>query len=96
VILETPNPTNVVVGSSSFYLDPTHRNPVHPLFLQFLLEARGFVDVELRYLHPSREAGFSLPDDDEPQRRRLVDHLNWAFFGPLDYAVIGRKAKPAP
>src|SRR5438552_2541276 len=26
---ETPNPENLVVGACSFYLDPTHRNPIH-------------------------------------------------------------------
>lgn len=28
LILETPNPENIVVGTSSFYLDPTHRKSV--------------------------------------------------------------------
>lgn len=95
LIFETPNPTNIVVGTSAFYLDPTHRNPLHPELLRFLVEARGFVDVEVRYLHASRDSAFALPDDDAPQLRRVVEHLNWAFFGPLDFAVIGRKAKPA-
>ena len=33
LIFETPNPTNVNVGASSFYLDPTHLKPLHPQFL---------------------------------------------------------------
>ena len=89
LLFETPNPTNLVVGASSFYIDPTHRNPVHPLFLEFLLDARGFTDVEIRYLHPSTDPGFPLPSD--PEGRALLDRLNHAFFGPQDYAAIGRK-----
>ncbi|MDX5935070.1 methyltransferase domain-containing protein [Acidithiobacillus thiooxidans] len=41
LILETPNAENLVVGSSSFYLDPTHQRPLLPLLLSFLTPARG-------------------------------------------------------
>lgn len=96
LILETPNPTNVVVGSAAFYLDPTHLKPLHPQFLSFLVQSRGFVDVELRYLNPSPEPAFVVPPMPDEQQTaamtRIVDYLNWAFFGPQDYAVIGRKA----
>lgn len=100
LILETPNPTNVVVGASSFYLDPTHIKPVHPNFLQFLAHSSGFVDAEIRYLHPV--AGDVLEPEDlashatDPHRARaLVDRINWALTGPMDYAVVARKARPA-
>ena len=89
LVFETPNPTNLVVGASTFYLDPTHRNPIHPAFLQFLVESRGFVDVEVRDLHPSTDPHFPLPDD--PAARQPVEQLNRALFGPQDYAVVGRK-----
>src|SRR5438270_343885 len=36
VIFETPNPKNVLVGASHFYIDPTHRNPVHPQTIHYL------------------------------------------------------------
>jgi len=32
-IFETPNPENVVVGATNFWLDPTHERPLHPLAL---------------------------------------------------------------
>lgn len=95
LLFETPNPTNVIVGSSAFYLDPTHRNPLHPEFLRFLVTARGFVDVELRYLHPAADIPLPSPDDEAVRSaslEKLIDHLKWSFFGPLDYAVLGRKA----
>lgn len=100
VILETPNPTNIVVGSAAFYLDPTHLKPLHPQFLEFLVRARGFVDVELRYLNPFPEPPFVvplMPDEGQTQAmQRIVDQLNWALHGPQDFAVIGRKAAPSP
>lgn len=98
LIMETPNPSNLNVGASSFYLDPTHIKPVHPQFLQFLVVQRGFADAEVRYLHS--EAGVRLRPEDlvdhdvEPERaQRLVDQINWALSGPLDYAVIAHKAR---
>ena len=42
LILETPNPENLIVGTLSFYLDPTHRRPIPPQLLTFLAEHTGF------------------------------------------------------
>lgn len=96
IIFETPNPTNVAVGAGSFYLDPTHIKPLHPQLLEFLVGSRGFVDVEVRFLNPSPEPCFVTPalsDEVSTQAlKRVIDHLNWAFFGPQDFAVIGTKA----
>ena len=36
LILETPNPENISVGSMNFYLDPTHKKPLPPKLLGFL------------------------------------------------------------
>jgi SAM-dependent methyltransferase len=84
-IFETPNPTNLQVGASTFYIDPTHRNPVHPLTLHYLAEARGLVQVETLMLHPfPKEA--RLPEDTAEARL-----LNESLFGPQDYAVLGRR-----
>lgn len=41
LIFETPNPENLIVGTSSFYLDPTHTKPIPPLMLSFLPEFVG-------------------------------------------------------
>ncbi len=99
VIFETPNPTNLIVGAATFYLDPTHRNPLHPRLTEFLLTSRGFVDVDVRFMHPPAGLRYELPDVDgldEAEVRRLVDELNWALHGPMDYAVVGYKAPGAP
>ena len=46
LILETPNPENIAVGTNSFYLDPTHVRPLPPLLLSFLAEYHGFCRVK--------------------------------------------------
>ena len=86
-IFETPNPKNVLVGSSNFYIDPTHRNPVHPLTLRHLMEARGLVGLETMMLHPLPPEA-RVPDADSELARRFNEY----FYGPQDYAVVGRRA----
>jgi SAM-dependent methyltransferase len=99
LVFETPNPTNVIVGAASFYLDPTHLKPLHPQFLEFLVRSRGFAEVEGRYLNPAGIPGLALADLDpaaDPARnQQLVDHLNWALTGPLDFGIVARKALEA-
>lgn len=84
-IFETPNPENIVVGSNYFYLDPTHRHPLPTELMEFLFKDRGFENVELLMLHPwesGRVAG----------EGQLAERFNAYFYGPMDYAVVGRKA----
>ncbi len=97
LILETPNPTNVTVGASSFYLDPTHLKPLHPQFLEFLVTARGFVTVEVRYLHAEGGAHTQAEHfGGGAAGQQLADAVNWALFGPLDYAVVAHKLAAEP
>jgi 2-polyprenyl-3-methyl-5-hydroxy-6-metoxy-1,4-benzoquinol methylase len=81
IILETPNPENLIVGACNFYLDPSHRNPIPPPTAQFILENRGFTPVEIRRIHPMNE-------------NHHLDNafLNSLLLGCQDYAVIGWKA----
>lgn len=84
VILETPNPENILVGACNFYLDPTHRNPIPSQTMQFLLESRGFCRVEILKSYEMSSA--ILKGDDE-----VAKFVNHYFFGPLDYGVLARK-----
>jgi SAM-dependent methyltransferase len=85
VIFETPNPGNVLVGSRQFYLDPTHRNPIPGETAAMIAEARGFVRVSIKELHPM---GVSFAARDAV----LAEQLDRLFHGPQDYALIARKA----
>lgn len=97
LIMETPNPTNLVVGAANFYLDPTHIKPLHSEFLHFLALQRGFVEAEVRFLHPEDVDRLSPGDlagagRDPVRAQRIVDRINTLLTGPADYAVIARKA----
>lgn len=86
-IFETPNPENVVVGSNYFYLDPTHRHPLPTELMEFLFENRGFQNVELLMLHPWETGRV-------PGEGPLAERFNGYFYGPMDYAIVGRKVGP--
>lgn len=79
VILETPNPENIVVGACNFYTDPTHKNPIPSHTLEFLAENNGFEDVEILKLNGIDSLMFEH------------DYLNHYFKVGQDYAIIGRK-----
>jgi len=85
-IFETPNPANVLVGSHNFYLDPSHRNPLPSATLEFIAEARGLCQVEIMELHPYPLSSRVKDGDSE-----IIDRFNAYFYGPQDYAVVGRK-----
>ena len=85
-IFETPNPENVLVGSYTFYLDPTHRNPLPSAVVKFMAEARGLCRVEVMPLH-ALEA-YKMEEAD----LEITKRFNEYFYGPQDYAVVGWKA----
>lgn len=85
-IFETPNPANLLVGSYGFYTDPTHRNSLPSQTLAFLAESRGLCEIEVLPLHPPAEA-LRISDDGSA----AVRWLNERFYGPQDYAVIGKR-----
>jgi O-antigen chain-terminating methyltransferase len=83
IAIETPNPECLAIFATHFYLDPTHTRPVpHPLLI-FYLEEFGVGNIEVRRLSPAKES--------MPALNSLPEDFRDAFFGSLDYAVIGRK-----
>ena len=86
LILETPNPANLLVAAERFYSDPTHRNPLPSEMMAFMVEARGFVDVQVVPLHPIDH----LPRQyDDPMLALLQEKLYCA----QDYGIVARKSK---
>jgi O-antigen chain-terminating methyltransferase len=83
IAIETPNPECLAIFATHFYLDPTHQRPVpHPL-LAFYLEEFGVGNIEVRRLSPAVES--------MPSVASLPQDFRDAFFGGLDYAILGKK-----
>ena len=86
LILEAPNTANLVVGTSSFYLDPTHQRPLPSALLSFLTSYLGFSRVKVLGVQES-----------VPLRE---EHGPTSLFAVLsgvspDYAVISQKGGDA-
>lgn len=82
LIMETPNPENLIVGATNFYLDPTHNRPIPPQLLSFLPEYYGYGRIKIiRLQEPTH-----LATSDELQ---LMDVLGGVS---PDYAVVAQKA----
>lgn len=85
LILETPNPENLVVGSANFYIDPSHQRPLPSQLLSFLVEYQGFEGVKLLRLQEEARLASLAPVG-------LYDVLGNAS---PDYAIVARSG-PAP
>ncbi len=81
LILETPNSENLHVASSTFYLDPTHTNPIPSQLLSFLFSHSGFDLTDVVRLNA----------DISPQPNSWIT-LNDVLKGvSRDYAAVGQK-----
>lgn len=92
LLLETPDPRSLYVHTHSFWLDPSHVRPVHPLYLEFLCRQAGFRQVEIARSSPVRsEEQLEMVDDDGSELAQTLNanlaKLNEILFGPQDYAV---------
>ena len=100
ILAETVNPLSFF-SSVNFYIDMSHKKPIHPETLKFLLGSSGFREIETRFFSP-------VPDDirlkkidaegaSEKDRKRIevynhnIDMLNTILYGAQDYAAIGKK-----
>ncbi|CAH2771095.1 MAG: hypothetical protein CBARDCOR_1234 [uncultured Caballeronia sp.] len=95
MLLETPNPANLVVGACNFYLDPTHERPIPSILLSFAAEFCGFervvvVPVNRDFLQndlellPTELSGASVVN-------KVVSALDQNFMQAPDYAIIAFK-----
>lgn len=84
LILETPNPENILVATRDFYLDPTHQHPIPPSLLAFLPEHYGFERTKILRLQERKELSNSA----------CLTLQNVLEGVSPDYAVIAQKAGP--
>jgi len=83
LVIETPNPECLAIFATHYYLDPDHRHPIPPALLVFYFEEAGFGGIRVERRSPAWEAF--------PALQALPPDFREAFFGALDYAVLGRK-----
>jgi O-antigen chain-terminating methyltransferase len=107
MVLETINPACWVAFFESYLRDVTHRWPLHPDTLQYLVQASGFSHVAVDYRAPVAEADRlqhvpSLPPREGQEHNPILvdlvdivnshaDKLNARLFTFMDYAIIARR-----
>lgn len=84
LVMETPNPENLVVGASSFYMDPSHLRPIPPPLLDFVVGFAGFARQKVLRLQEAKQLHEGHPIG-------LIDVLDGVS---PDYAVVGQKQAP--
>jgi 2-polyprenyl-3-methyl-5-hydroxy-6-metoxy-1,4-benzoquinol methylase len=85
LILETPNPGNLITAANRFHLDPTHQHPLPDALLEFAAKSVGFGPNQIMPLHHELEgAPKAAPSGTIAE---IARHL----FGSQDYALIARK-----
>lgn len=94
LILETPNPENLTVGSYWFYMDPTHRNPIPPPLLQWIVEARGFEHAAVDRLTQNRAVFDIQPVGEEVAAANQINKIVGLLTAAPDYAIVARKPGP--
>jgi 2-polyprenyl-3-methyl-5-hydroxy-6-metoxy-1,4-benzoquinol methylase len=106
IVLETLNPACWVAFFESYIRDITHRWPLHPETLKYLVIASGFASAAIEWRSP-------VPQHDRLQPVRVptgadllsselaevfnanVEKLNARLFTHMDYAIVGRKGQRA-
>lgn len=81
LIMETPNPENILVGTTNFYLDPTHQRPIPPQLLSFLPEHCGFSRTKILRLQ-------EVPGLVKKEDLNIFDIIGGVS---PDYAVVAQK-----
>jgi 2-polyprenyl-3-methyl-5-hydroxy-6-metoxy-1,4-benzoquinol methylase len=84
LILETINPSSAY-AMRTFYVDPTHRQPVPSEMSHFLLSQAGFRHIEALWLNPVDEPKLLKAIEGDESLKAVADLL----FGFRDYALVG-------
>jgi SAM-dependent methyltransferase len=102
LILETLNPACLSILATTFYRDPSHRQPLHPDTATFLLESTGFENVRVVPHSPvpadQRLHLIPVAEGDSPEVAGLKERLNQdlvrlndLLFSDQEYHVIGSR-----
>ena len=100
IVVETVNPLSFF-SFANFYIDMSHKRPVHPETLRFLLNAAGFREIKIELIAPVRDDArlkkikIGERRDEHSEEIEIYNHnidmLNAIIYGPQDYALIGIK-----
>jgi SAM-dependent methyltransferase len=107
MVLETINAACWMAFFETYIRDITHRQPLHPDTLRYLVQTSGFTNVDVHYRESVREAdrldavppaAAAAMTADRPELGTVVatinahaEKLNARLFSSMDYAVVARR-----
>ncbi len=91
VLVECPNPEALRVGADLFWIDPTHRAPVHRQALAFVMRALGLEVVENTLLHPFPPEQMLAVPGMSADLQAVAARLDALLSAPRDWVLVGRK-----
>ncbi|MFH8119962.1 MAG: methionine biosynthesis protein MetW, partial [Candidatus Aenigmatarchaeota archaeon] len=97
LVIEVPNVTSVYT-LINFYIDLSHKIPLHPETIKFLLEYLGFRETKIEFFEEINEDvkltrinEETFPDEFVKIFNQNVEKINRIIFGPQNCAVIAKK-----
>jgi len=84
LIMETPNPENLVVATSGFYMDPSHLRPIPPMLLEFVVGFAGF----------PRHKVLRLQEPEALHGPVTLEPINFLNGVSPDFSVVAQKTGP--
>jgi O-antigen chain-terminating methyltransferase len=100
ILIETVNPLSLV-SFANFYLDLSHKRPIHPETLKFLMDSANFKEIATKFISPipdeMRLKKIDVFEDEGIKRQQIdiynynIDMLNNILYGAQDYIVIAKR-----
>ncbi len=92
LVIECPDPENLRVGASLFWLDPTHLRPLHLETLKLYARSCGLEILDEGRRHPFPPEQHFCEGDGEGKLLRLETRLDALLNGPRDfYLLLGKQ-----
>lgn len=85
IIIETPNPQNILTSTYYFNMDPTHKKPIPPELLTFIISESGLNVKETLMLYPLNFVPYSYEKEDP------IKDIVYRFNMEQAYSVLAVK-----
>ncbi len=91
LLVECPNPESLRVGAGLFWIDPTHKMPVHPDALAFVARAVGLEVRQVRFAHDFPTEQRLARAGQTVEVHELAERLDAWLSAPRDFVLVATR-----